>query len=327
LEEHETMTLLTTFAIPPISRGNMVAPRELALSDLTIVVPVKNNQIGVTRLLEACLKIFPPKHCLAEIVLVDNLSHPPVEVPAHLASSLPVRVLLCTQSGAAAARNLGARQAQTRWILFLDSDCLPTPGLIDGYRQALNGAIAYAGMVRAEQHDPVSRYYDTQGILNPLPLWDDGEKRPAYLITANALVWREALAQLGGFDEGFPSAGGEDIDLGLRLWSVGPLAYAPAAQTLHAFEPHLLAFVRRFVRYGCGNRLLAAHYQADLAPRLFAPHRPSLFNRFLAGVQWLSLWWGYHTAKPAQCWSLPSSQRAGSTTFPEISPTLCDKQR
>lgn len=236
-----------------------------------------------------------------------------------------MRVLLCTQAGAAAARNLGARQAQTRWILFLDSDCLPTSGLIDGYRQALNGAIAYAGVVRAEQHDPISRYYDTQGILNPPPLWDDGKKRPAYLITANALIWREAFAQLGGFDERFPSAGGEDIDLGLRLWSVGPLAYAPAAHTLHAFEPHLLAFIRRFVRYGCGNRLLAARYQADLAPRLFAPHQLSLFNRFLAGVQWLSLWWGYHTAKPAQCWSLPSSQRAWSTTSPEVSPTLCDK--
>ena len=313
------MTLLTAFAIAPASRGNILAPRELALSGLTIVVPVKNNHIGVTRLLEACLKIFLPKHCPAEIVLVDNLSHPPVEIPARLASCLPVRVLLCMQAGAAAARNLGARQAQTPWILFLDSDCLPTPGLIDGYRRALNGAIAYAGVVRAEQHDPLSRYYETQDILNPPPLWVDGERRPAYLITANALVWREAFAQLGGFDERFLSAGGEDIDLGLRLWSVGPLAYAPAALTLHAFEPHLLAFIRRFVRYGGGNRLLAVRCQADLAPRLFAPHQLSLLNRFLAAVQWLSLWWGYHTAKPAPSWSLPSSQHAWPPGFPEIS--------
>ncbi|HJT57125.1 MAG TPA: glycosyltransferase [Ktedonobacteraceae bacterium] len=321
------MTLLTTFAIPPASRGNTQAPDELALLDLTIVVPVKNNQIGVTRLLEACLKIFPRDDCPAEIVVVDNLSHPPLEVPAHLASSLPVRLLICTRPGAAAARNLGACQAQTPWILFLDSDCLPISGLIDGYRQALNGAIAYAGTVRAEQHDMISRYYDSQAVLNPPPLWDGAEKRPAYLITANALIWREALAQIGGFDERFPSAGGEDIDLGLRLWSVGSLAYAPLAQTLHAFEPNLLAFVRRFVRYGYGNRLLAARYQANLAPRSFAPQYLSLFNYFLANLQWLSLWWGYHTVKPAQGWSMPSSQHAWSTTFPETSPTRCDKQQ
>jgi len=66
-----------------------VAPRELALSDLTMVVPVKNNQTGVTRLLEACLRVFAPNRFPAEILLVDNLSHPPVEVPAHLALTCP----------------------------------------------------------------------------------------------------------------------------------------------------------------------------------------------------------------------------------------------
>lgn len=271
-----------------------------------MVVPVKNNQPGVTRLLEVCLRIFAPNRFPAEILLVDNLSYPPVDVPDRLASSLPVRILVCARPGAAAARNLGARQAQTQWILFLDSDCIPTPGLIDGYRQAMNGAIAYAGIVRAAGSDPVSRYYDVQSILNPPPLWDNGEERPAYLITANALVWREALAQIGGLDERFPSAGGEDIDLGIRLWSVGQLAYAPAAQSLHTFEPDLHLFVHRFIRYGRGNRLLAVRYQADLAPRPFVPQLLSPINRLLASVQFFSLWWGYHTTQPARNWSTPS---------------------
>lgn len=318
------MTLLTTFGITPASCGKMVASCEFALSDLTMVVPVKNNQRGISRLLNACLKIFPLECCLAEIMVVDNLSRQPVEIPAHLASSLPIRVLVCEQPGAAAARNFGARQARTRWILFLDSDCLPTPGLINGYQQALNGAIAYTGMVQAEQHNPISHYYDTQRILHPLPLWDDGEERPAYLITANALVWREALAQVGGFDEHFPSAGGEDIDLGLRLWSVGSLAYAPSAQILHTFEPYLLAFVRRFVRYGRGNHLLATRYQADLAPHWFVPRHRSFINWFLAGVQFLSLWWGYHVAKPIPNWSLSSPLPAWPTATLEILPKYLD---
>ncbi len=54
------MTVLTTFGIMPTHRGNTLAPRELALSGLTMVVPVKNNQAGVTRLLEACLSMFAP---------------------------------------------------------------------------------------------------------------------------------------------------------------------------------------------------------------------------------------------------------------------------
>jgi len=312
------MTLLTAFGITPTRRGKAVTPHELALSDLTIVVPVKNNQTGVTRLLEACLRVFASKHFPAEILLVDNLSDPPVKIPTHLASSLPVRILICAKPGAAAARNLGARQVQTPWILFLDSDCLLTPGLIDGYRQAMNGAVAYAGMVKAERSDLVSRYYDAQSILIPPPLWDNGEERPAYLITANALVWQPALAKIGGFNEHFPSAGGEDIDLGLRLWTVGPLSYAPAAQVLHTFEPKLSTFMHRFVRYGRGNRRLAACYQTDLAPHLFVPHNPSPINWLLASLQFLALWWGYHTAGRVRGWSVPLSTTAWSTTSLEV---------
>lgn len=321
------MTILTVVSIAPTHRGNTVAPLELALSDLTIVVPVKNNQTGITRLLEACLKVFAPNRFPAEILLVDNLSHPPVEVPAQLASYLPVRILVCARPGAAAARNQGALQAKTQWILFMDSDCIPTSELIDGYRQAMNGAIAYAGMVRAEGSDPVSRYYDAQCILNPPPIWDNGVGRPAYLITANALVWREALAQIGGLDERFPLAGGEDIDLGIRLWSVGQLSYAPAAQILHTFEPHLRPFARRFIRYGRGNRLLAARYQSDLAPRPIVPQLSSPLNRLLSHVQFLSLWWGYYTTRPAQNWSMPSPippwPKATLDTFPAQVDSLC----
>jgi GT2 family glycosyltransferase len=309
---HETMTLLTAFSITPTHRGSAVAPHELSLTDLTIVVPVKNDQIGVTRLLEACLKAFTPNCYPKAILLVDNLSEPPLEVPTHLTSSFPVHLLICAKPGAAAARNLGSQQAETPWILFLDSDCLPTPGLIDGYRQAMNGAVAYAGMVKAERSDLVSRYYDAQSILIPPPLWDNGQARPAYLITANALVWRPALVRIGGFNEHFPSAGGEDTDLGIRLWSVGPLSYAPVAQVLHTFEPKLRAFMSRFVRYGRGNRRLAARYQAGLAPHPFVPHNPSPINWVLGGLQFLALWWGYHKTRPDRGWSVPLSSTVWS---------------
>lgn len=299
------MTLLTTFAIAPPVRGSMVAPCALLPEEVTMVIPVKDNQSDVLRLLNACLNVFPPRQGAAEIIIVDNNSCPPVTVSAHLASRLPVRVVCCTHPGAAAARNRGIQQAHTPWVLFLDSDCLPTTALLDGYRQALNGAIAYAGTVSAEQHDLLSCYYESQHILFPPPLLDNGVARPTYLITANALVWREALTRVGGFDERFPSAGGEDIDLGLRLWGVGPLAYAPEAHVVHRFEPDVRAFLRRFVRYGRGNRLLAARYQTDLMPRPFAPYAHSLVNRFLASAQWLALWWGYISARPARSWSEP----------------------
>jgi GT2 family glycosyltransferase len=169
----------------------------------------------------------------------------------------------------------------------------------------MSGAIAYAGVVRAAREDPLSRYYETQGIFSPPPVWHQGRERPAYLITANALVWRNALAQVGGFDERFPDAGGEDVDLGVRLWRIGPLAYAPQAQVVHATEPHLGAFVRRFIRYGRASRLLSARYQVDLSPQRFTPQRRTALDRVLADLQFFALWWGYVTTKPGRSWSVP----------------------
>jgi glycosyltransferase involved in cell wall biosynthesis len=300
------MTFLSPFGIKPLKPGKGKAPCLLDLKDLSLVVPVKDNKQGILRLLTACLDAFSPCHCPREIILVDNLSSPPLTVPKFASWGLPLQVLVCSRPGAAAARNLGARTATGKWVLFLDSDCLPTPGLIEGYQRALDGAIAYAGVVRAEQDDPLSRYYETQGIFSPPPVWDQGKERPAYLITANALVWRPALAQVGGFDEHFPDAGGEDVDLGLRLWRIGPLAYASQAQVFHATEPDLGAFVRRFIRYGRANRLLSARYHVDLSPQRFPPQRHTPLYRLFAWLQFFALWWGYRTMKPGRSWSTPS---------------------
>ena len=202
------MTFLSSFAIKPLQRGDGQAPGHLDISELSLVVPVHNNQQGIHRLLATCLDVFSPRRCPGEIIIVDSLSSPPLAVPRFASWGLPLQVLACSRPGAAAARNLGAQTAKGEWVLFLDSDCLPTPNLIEGYQRAMSGAVAYAGVVRAEQRGPLSCYYETQGIFSPPPMWDRGRERPAYLITANALVWRKALAQVGGFDERFTDAGG-----------------------------------------------------------------------------------------------------------------------
>src|SRR5712692_1494538 len=84
---------VSSFGIVPAARGSGNTPRTLALADLSIVVPVRNNSDGVRRLLIACLDVFTPQQSPREVLLVDNLSHPPLELPGHVRWGLPIRVL------------------------------------------------------------------------------------------------------------------------------------------------------------------------------------------------------------------------------------------
>ena len=81
-------------------------------------------------------------------------------------------------------------------------------------------------------------------------------------------------------------AAGEDIDLGFRLREIGALSYASTAAVSHDFADGLWAFMRRFVRYGNGNKLVERLHRLDLAPRGFRAKEPSLFRELLAKLRY-----------------------------------------
>lgn len=284
------MTLLASIRFSPKRRDSLVAPMTLDNDDVTVVVPVKDNQPGVERFL-AAMENLPASALPLEVIFVDNNSDVPLRLPqCRNPRTPPVRVIPCRTPGPAAARNAGARHAAGAWLLFTDSDCVPTETFVSGYASAMNGSIGYAGRVSPCGDDALSRYYDSQDILIPP---HTHESRPQHLITANALVWREAFERVGGFDERFPLAAGEDIDLGFRLSEVGRLCYAFESAVRHDFSDGLVGFARRFYRYGRGNCQLARRLATDLSPRPFRPAKRTCFNYVAAWIQFGAMFLGY----------------------------------
>ncbi len=288
------MTLLSRTGYLPTRRMLLQPPLPTSVKDITVVVPVLNNPAGVAHLLRGFQDMDARHQLPAEIIVVDNGSRGAYE---QFDPQLPIRLLSCTQRGPANARNRGAAAARTTWIAFMDSDCVPLPWTFQGYLNARPGAVAYAGHVEPVQRDAVSLYYHHQEILIPPEVAAGPETgRPDYLVTANCLVWRAAFQQVGGFDSSFSIAGGEDVDLGFRLRTIGLLDYAPGAVCLHDFEPDLGSLVQRFHRYGQGNRLVAERYGLDLIPTPFPPVADSVFNRQLARLQYGAMLQGYLSA-------------------------------
>lgn len=130
--------------------------------------------------------------------------------------------------GPAANRNYGASLAAGDWILFVDDDCVPAAGWLQAYALAIASFPASAvfegrtlpdgRQVRADQECPIN--------LEGGRLW-----------SCNLAIKRSLFFELGGFDENFPLAGMEDMDLQRRLTQAGTtVTFVPDAEAWHPWR-------------------------------------------------------------------------------------------
>ena len=289
------MTLISRLKFRTIQLDKIETPKKATTKDISIVIPVKNNQKGIDKYLKTFFISHVKDNFPKEIIVVDNDSVPAIKIQEEYKKYGIVKLLHCTRVGPASARNEGWKKAKGNWILFNDSDCIPSERLLLGYIEELNGAIAYAGNVKSYGTDRLSKYYESQEILIPLKIYDNNKiATPQYLITANALVWRKGLEKIGGFNENIKIASGEDIDLGLRVSQIGRLSYAFESIVYHNFDDGLKGFFRRFRRYGKGNKIIQELYQTDTKPRPFVANDNKLINNVFAKLQYLALLYGYY---------------------------------
>jgi HAD superfamily hydrolase (TIGR01662 family) len=174
-------------------------------AEIDIVVPT-TGRASLRRLLDALRR-----DGVDRILVVDDRARggPPLDAGG-------ARVIRGPGRGPAAARNAGWRATDARWIAFLDDDVVPPPGWYARLREDLAGAAPHvaASQGRIQVPAPEGRR-PTDWERNVAGLQD------ATWATADMAFRRDALVDVGGFDERFPRAYREDSDLGLRLVGAG----------------------------------------------------------------------------------------------------------
>lgn len=228
------------------------------------------------------------------VIVIDDGSR---DNSADRAESAGARVIRHqTSRGPAAARNAGLTAAATGLVAFLDADCMVAPG----WRRGLAGLLAadpdlaiVGPRVRSAPGDSALARYEQVGSpldLGPHASLVGPERRVAYLPSAAMLVRRDALLDLGGFDESLRF--GEDIDLVWRLLSAGHrIRYAPSREVFHLPRPTIAGFARQRADYGgSAPELLRRHAGAA------APLRP---GRHTAAIWGASLLLGPKAILPA----------------------------
>jgi glycosyltransferase involved in cell wall biosynthesis len=270
-------------AVPPLKKKLVLSHQvqmenSITADSISIVIPVKNNQAGIDQFLKIFSAQTKASDYPLEIIIVDNNSDEKIRV----ADVYPfnVKVFECKHRGPGAARNVGVKEANGKWILFTDSDCIATPSLISGYYTSSNQCVAYAGKALIQGDDALSNYYREVDVFTPTKIRDGG---PSTIVTANCLVLKSAFTAINGFNERFIYAGGEDTDLGYRLRTLGKIEYNFNSVAIHEFDDGLNGFVNRFMRYGRGGKLLDDYYLGGIFKRVAFSHKKNTpTNKFLA---------------------------------------------
>ncbi|MDQ2825402.1 MAG: glycosyltransferase [Actinomycetota bacterium] len=231
---------------------------------LSVVVPTHGRPAALARLLASILPFDVPTDG-PEVVVVDDGS-PPHTYDAVQADRPYVKWLSQPRSGPATARNTGWRASTGDVVVFVDDDCVLAAGTLPRLQKALAEVDAAGASI-----EPLHRGQLVADFMHAEHLVTHkvagGQVR--WLVTACLAVRRAALESVGGFDERLVTAGGEDVDLSLRLKAAGfRLGVAEDAVAFHDHRASLALLVRTYYRHGTGQRLLAAHHperRADLA--------------------------------------------------------------
>ncbi len=220
----------------------------------TVVVPT----FGRPRELARCLSGLAAQDYpldRVEVVVVDDGSPVPAAKLASPPDGPALTLLRTAHHGPAAARNLGVARARGDVVAFTDDDCLPDPGWLRALaaQLAADPGRAVAGWpINALVGRPCAQA--SQFLVDCLFAHHNADHDDARFLMSNDLAIPAGLFRgLGGFDERFPTSGGEDRDLGDRLHHAGhPIAFAPDAVVHHFHDLDLPSYWRQYFRYGRG---------------------------------------------------------------------------
>ena len=240
--------------------------------EVTVVIPTRDRPAGLAATLAAlrAQTLAPDRF---EVVVVDDGSSPPAR------AADPVRLLRHEASrGPAAARNTGWRAARAPLVAFTDDDCTPAPGWLEALLAAAGDRVVVQGPVEPQPGVEPGPRSHTLAVGGPNRVF----------FTANVAYPRALLDELGGFDEWFRRACGEDVELGARAVAAGvEVRFARAALVFHEVRPlSLREHLRQTAKWTDAARVLKLHpeLRGDLTARVFwRPSHPP-FLLALAGL-------------------------------------------
>lgn len=197
---------------------------------ISAIIPVYNGEKTIQETIESVLN--QTWFDLELIVINDGSQDSTLDIISSISDSR-IKVFSYPNAGLAASRNRGISHASGEYIAFLDADDLWTPNKLESQWKALQenpqAAVAYSWTDCVDESGQFLRrgsYITVNGdAYSNLLLIDFLENG------SSALIRRQAIDAVGGFDESLTAA--EDWDLWLKLASRYHFVAVASAQILY----------------------------------------------------------------------------------------------
>lgn len=222
---------------------------------ITIVIITHERQALLERASESVARALVPLPEPVEVLVLDSSEHPGKRKLPHGFRELHVPRL----QSAVQKRDLAWRLCATEWIVYLDDDCEMEPFALQSIFE----------VIASNTHESVGAYYCITGFAGTKGFWFSALEDTDFLScfsearkgedlawgpTSLAVFSRSALAAVNGFDRSMDvNAGGEDVDVGLRIRQAGWRQCAiPKQLVVHTTETwdNWRANLRRSFNYG-----------------------------------------------------------------------------
>jgi GT2 family glycosyltransferase len=201
---------------------------------VSIVIPNYNGVPLLEKYLPDTCRAIENANVEYEVIIVDDCSTD--ASVAWIRESFPEVVLLVNSvnSGFSVTCNRGIKVAKNELILLLNTDVSLNKDYFETLWHYFDEEETFGVMGRIinsnGKTEDTARMLSFSGMKFKSTEFyycdDQSKKTPtAYLSGANALVRREMLVRLGGFDEIFSPFYCEDVDLSFRAWKMGWKCY------------------------------------------------------------------------------------------------------
>lgn len=231
-------------------------------TNITIVIPTYNSEKFISRVLH---RIYNEETCIPhQVIVIDGGSK---DSTIRRAREYPVEIFLNSKVHAAAARNIGIRFAKEDIIAFTDSDCVPKKDWLENIFEHFNvdpDLVGVGGKMLPLDPQNDIEVFCANIFLNEIMRFPNSSFKPSRkflpgsFITANCAYRKDALIEVGGFNEFFAN-NGEDIDLFWRMIErfPGRLLYDPSIIVYHSFPTTYKKLFKKYFQYGIASSKLA----------------------------------------------------------------------